>query len=112
MSSYGGVTETITVNDNKYKVALRAYELWSWVENKFANQDNGHPTIWSFPPRGGDAQALMQGSRGIVVLKDFWGVGQGHIDLWNGSRMAAGQNSWFGRSKTVILLDLTRVLVP
>lgn len=41
------------------------------------------------------------GRRGIVAFLNFWGAGNAgdHIDLWNGSRIAHGDNSYFELSQ-------------
>jgi hypothetical protein len=43
------------------------------------------------------------GRKGIAAFRNFWGSGnQGdHIDLWNGSQIAHGDNDYFERSEEV-----------
>jgi hypothetical protein len=116
MSSFNGATETITVNEKNYKVALRAYELWNWISDNFANQKAGYSTLWH-SPRNGEINVArhFEGKFGIIMLKDFWGNGQGHIDLWNGNNLGYGtvrrENSYFDRSKQVILMDMSWMLL-
>ncbi|MCS6911701.1 MAG: type VI secretion system amidase effector protein Tae4 [Myxococcales bacterium] len=43
------------------------------------------------------------GRRGIVFFRDFWGAGNrgDHIDVWDGTKMGCGDNSYFERSREV-----------
>lgn len=116
MSTFRGATENIRIGTSQFRVALRAYELWSWVSSRFADRVGGHPTTTIRPRRGetGVANQLM-GREGIVLIRDFWGSGQGHIDLWNGSKLGSGvsfgPNSYFDRAREIIFLDLTRSII-
>lgn len=55
--------------------------------------------------RGGHQKthADFAGQRGVVAFLDFWGRGNrgDHIDVWDGARMASGNNDYFARSRAI-----------
>lgn len=75
---------------------IRAQELANWLKSQsgqFGKVEIKKKATW----------ADYQNRKGIVFLMNFWGVGnQGdHIDLWDGSRMAHGDLSYFSRAQEV-----------
>lgn len=78
---------------------LRAEELASWLKTQTSLVG-----AWVEYTPGRDALSEIEGKRGIVLFRNFWGAGnQGdHIDLWNGNTLANGANDYFERSEDVI----------
>jgi RHS repeat-associated protein len=114
MSDFSGATDTATEGGRTYKVALRAYELWDYLFNKFGNNGNGNYLYGttSIQPNKGDTNVSSNFGdvQGIILFRNFWGGAQGHIDLWNGKACGhceiSGSQSYFDRSKEVIILDM------
>ncbi len=82
---------------------LRAEQLATWLD-KASNRTNfGTPT-----KRSGVTSSDYTGRQGLALFKNFWGTGnQGdHIDLWNGTRLARGEASYFGLSEEVWFWEL------
>lgn len=89
--------------------AVRAYELADWVAAQLGpglkfSPDRG--------PRGVNVAETLRGRTGIVLLRDFWGQGQGHFDLFNGNTMQLANgvvftsNSYFDRSKEITFWEI------
>jgi hypothetical protein len=55
------------------------------------------------------ASQYFTGRRGIVGFFNFWGPGNhgDHIDLWNGSYIAKGENNYFERSQEIWFWDMS-----
>ena len=78
------------------KHTLRAEELAAWLKNRpeqFGKVERTRHT----------SVAAFLGRQGIVMCRNFWGKGmQGdHLDLWNGSQFADGDDNYFERSQEV-----------
>ncbi len=89
------------------KHTLRAEELGEWLKT----QSDKVGKFQSFKP-GKKAESFIQGKRGIVLFRNFWGSNnQGdHIDLWNGSELANGSTEYFARSQEVIFWHTGTIL--
>ncbi len=110
----GGVVAKLTENGKTYNVVLRAYQLWDYIYAKFGNasKDNYFYSTNQYSPNGEkDYAKKMSDVQGIILFREFWGAGQGHIDYWTGTAcghcQVFGPDSYFDRSKTIIVLDLT-----
>lgn len=83
------------------KHILRAEELASWIAVT--------PTVFGRVKKVKHVNVDgYLGRRGIVLCKNFWGVGlQGdHIDLWDGENFAHGGHDYFERSQEVWFWEL------
>jgi hypothetical protein len=69
---------------------LRAEELANWLKSPFSP----FRKVSTFQAKDGFTK--IQGKRGIIFFKDYYGPGNtgDHIDLWNG-RMLTRYSSWF-----------------
>lgn len=69
---------------------LRAEELAKWLSSSFS------PFRHVVKFQGKDGFSKIQGKKGIIFFKDYYGPGNtgDHIDLWNG-RMLTRYSSWF-----------------
>jgi RHS repeat-associated protein len=106
---------SVTVNGKTYKIGIRAYDLWDWIYNNFANGNNDGPgeylkTEYDKVEGAVDVADKFKHKQGIIIFFDFWGNSQGHIDLWDGENLGGGvvygPNSFFDRARKIILLDV------
>ena len=73
---------------------LRAEELANWLHAQ--KKDVGTRTVTKKA-----AHTQFSGKKGIVFFKDGWPRGGDHIDVWNGTQLAGGLNSYFVRATEV-----------
>jgi len=97
MGSYSG---DFCWNDHGRQHPLRVEQMLTWLTSDNANFVED-PEVYV---RGSGPARTFQnymGRKGIVLFRNFWGRGnQGdHIDLWNGQRIAHGDNDYFERSQ-------------
>lgn len=89
---------------------LRVEEFKLWLDS-----DDAHFVPYYAERYTRDAQGrqtthqAFAGRRGIVAFMNFWGAGNtgDHIDLWNGSRIAHGDTSYFARSQEIWFWQLS-----
>ncbi|MFZ4698970.1 MAG: type VI secretion system amidase effector protein Tae4 [Candidatus Methylumidiphilus sp.] len=87
---------------------IRVEELMHWL-NSTKVSFVGIAGISKRDKRGRKKSSTSySGRRGIIVFRNFWGINnQGdHIDLWDGSLMTHGDNSYFEPSQEIWFWDM------
>lgn len=77
---------------------LRVKDLLPWIERNATTIGCQKKSVHS-----NVTYSDFTNQKGIVYFENFWGTNnQGdHIDLWNGTRIAKGDNDYFQRSEEV-----------
>jgi Type VI secretion system (T6SS), amidase effector protein 4 len=85
------------------KHPLRVEEMTNWLSSGDAEFVGPAETSRRDAAGRQKTHADYAGRTGIVGFRNFWGSGnQGdHIDLWNGTRIARGDNDYFERSEEI-----------
>jgi hypothetical protein len=80
---------------------LRVEEFKLWINSDKATFAPYYAEVSKRDSRGRQrSYHSYLGRQGIVAFLDFWGGGTGdHIDLWNGERIAQGENYYFTDSR-------------
>ena len=97
MSSYEGV-RCWEANHKGKNHTLRAQELADWISKQ-------HNLFGTKTVTKNAKSSDFKNRQGLVFFIDGWGATD-HIDLWNGTEMAAGYPNYFSKAKEVWFWDL------
>lgn len=89
---------------------LRVEQMKAWLDSEEAWFIPNYAEKYKRDAQGRQKSALnFVGRQGIVAFLNFWGPGNSgdHIDLWDGSSIAHGDNSYFDRSQEIWFWHLT-----
>lgn len=103
-SELGIVQWNLRWNGHGRRHPLRVEEIKEWINSDAATFAPSYAEKYVRDRQGRQqSHHSFIGRQGIVAFLNFWGTGNtgDHIDLWDGSSIAYGQNNYFELSQEI-----------